>query len=55
MIKNYEEYKEYRSRLLTRGISIEESARLNKAMDEFEDNHPEIFEKLQREKWELPI
>jgi len=51
MIKDFEEYKTYRSRYLTEGISDEESAMLRKEMDKFAKNNPEIFDKLSAEKW----
>ena len=53
MIKDFDEYKVYRSRLLTEGISVEESAKLNKEMDEFVRNNPKIFDKLNDAKWSM--
>jgi len=50
VIKNYEEYKQYGSRLLTRGISTEESVEIKKEMGEFSKANPNIFEKMQRKK-----
>jgi hypothetical protein len=51
MIKDFEEYKTYRSRLFTKGISSEEAAKIDKSMDEFVKNHPEIFNKSNKDKW----
>ena len=51
MIKDFEEYKIYRSRLSTEGISDDEFTKLDKEMDEFVKTHPEIFDKLNKEKW----
>lgn len=51
MIKDFEEYKTYRSRLLTEGISAEESAKIKEKMDEFRKNNPAIFDKLNKNKW----
>lgn len=51
MIKDFEEYKVYRSKLLTKGISSEEAAKIDKKMDEFLRTHPEIFRKMSEAKW----
>ncbi|BBL61513.1 hypothetical protein [Methanobrevibacter arboriphilus] len=51
MIKNFEEYKTYRSRYLTEGIPAEESAEIEKEMDDFRKNNPEIFRKMSEAKW----
>ena len=51
MIKDFEEYKVYRSRYLSEGISAEESAKLRQEMDIFAKNHPKIFNKMNENKW----
>ena len=51
MIKDFEEYKVYRSKLLTEGISVEESTNLRNEMDKFRNANPEIFDKLNNAKW----
>lgn len=50
MIKDFEEYKKYRSRSHS-DITPEENKEIRKAMSVFEDNNPEIFEELQIKKW----
>ena len=51
MIKDFEEYKAYRSKRLDENISIVEEAQITKAMRDFEKANPEIFDKLAQEKW----
>ena len=51
MIKDFEEYKTYRSRYLSEDISIVEEAQIEKEMDEFRKANPEIFDKLAQAKW----
>lgn len=51
MIKDSEEYKTYRSKLSTNGISAEESDKLKKEMGKFRDNNPDIFRKMSEKKW----
>jgi len=53
MIKDFEEYKIYRSRYLTEGISDEESAMLRKEMDKFAKDNPDIFNKMNESKWSM--
>ena len=55
MIKDFEEYKAYRSRYLSDGLSIVEEAQIEKEMAEFEKANPEIFDKLNKEKWEVSL
>jgi hypothetical protein len=51
MIKDFEEYKTYRSKRLDENIDSQERDKLTKAMHEFRKANPEIFNKLNKEKW----
>lgn len=51
MIKNFEEYKGYRANRLDENITSAERNKLTKAMREFEDANPKIFDKLAKDKW----
>jgi hypothetical protein len=51
MIKDFEEYKVYRSNRLNEDISFAELNKLTKAMKDFEKANPEIFDKLAQGKW----
>ena len=51
MIKDFEEYKAYRARLYDDDVSLTERKDIRFLMDEFEKANPEIFDKLNKEKW----
>ncbi|GLI12395.1 hypothetical protein MARBORIA2_14850 [Methanobrevibacter arboriphilus] len=50
MIKDFEEFKKYRSRYLDE-TNAKESAKLKEEMAKFRKANPEIFDKLSQEKW----
>jgi hypothetical protein len=51
MIKDFEEYKTYRARLLDKNVPIEERHEKRSLMEDFRKANPEIFNKLNKNKW----
>lgn len=55
MIKNFEEYKQYRAKTLSDDTTPEEHKKIRNAMKVFQRDNPLIFEKMRRKKWECHI
>ena len=55
LIKDFEEYKIYRSKRLDENITSSQLEKLTAAMREFEEANTEIFDKLLWEKWNTPL
>ena len=55
MIKNLKEYRQHSAKLLTKGISAEESNSIKEELKVFKENNPTIFDKLLKDKWNASI